>query len=287
MCTGDTCANCNSCNNCTSYNGGCPSGYTPCITCVGTVSCSSNQTGCGGGQNPIECITCVSDQGGQNPCNGCVTGEYTPENPEEKPKEIDIDCLNRATGGTDAGLNTGCKSPPYNAADIPEPSEYKGPPAWDQLSDNEKVDKYRELGYKVKINDTPEDVTGVEFKTAEDIFPGADHIQTEWDKESGTFIEYVYDKDGKLLGTFKSTDRGETFVAESVPDENGNVDITTGIKVNKDANPPTTDISEKNTKEYDSKGEETGKETKADGTTTITNPETGEKVNVDPQPAGC
>lgn len=89
------------------------------------------------------------------------------------------------------------------------------------------------------------------------------------------------------MGTFKSTDRGETFVAESVPDENGNVDITTGIKVNKGSNPPTTDISEKNTKEYDSKGEETGKETKADGTTTITNPETGEKVNVDPQPAGC
>lgn len=278
MCTGDTCSNCNSCNSCTSYNGGCPSGYTVCSPCVGKVSCSNSQ-------NPT-CDGASYDSGPDpTPCTGYVDGDHGPE--EDKPKEVDIDCLNRATGGTDAGLNTGCKSPPYNAADIKEPPEYKGPPAWNQLSDQEKVDKYKELGYKVNIKDTPEDITGVEFKVIEDIFPGADHVQTEWDEESGTFKEVVYDKDGNKLGTLISKDRGETFEAESEPDENGNVNKTTGIKVNKDSNPPTTDTSEKNTKEYNSEGEETGKEVKADGTTTVTNPETGEIVNTDPGPAGC
>ena len=270
MCTGDSCSHCNSCNSCTGYNGGCPSGYTICSPCVGTVGCGNSQgSACDG-----------SNYGGQN----------TPEDPgeEEKPeKEVDIDCLNRATGGTEAGLNTGCKSPPYNAADIKQPPEYKGPPAWDQLSDNEKVDAYKELGYKVNIKDTPEDITGVEFKVIEDIFPGADHVQTEWDEASGTFKEYVYDAEGNLLGTFKSTDRGESFEAESVPDKDGNVKKTTGLKVNKDATPPTTDATGKNTKEYDSEGNPTGKETGADGTTTVTNPETGEQVPVAPQPAGC
>jgi len=272
MCTGDSCANCNSCNSCTSYNGGCPSGYTICSPCVGTYSCGSSQGSA--------CSPCYgSNHGGQD----------TPEDPGEEPKqkEVDINCLNRATGGTEAGLNTGCQTAPYNAADIKEPPEYKGPPAWNQLSDHDKVDKYKELGYKVNIKDTPEDITGMELKALEDLFPGADHVQTEWDEESGTFTEYVYDEEGNLLGTAKSKDRGESFEAESVPNKKGNKKKTTGIKVNKGAKPPTTDMSKKHTKEYDSEGKPTGKETAADGSTEVENPETGEKVNTGPQPAGC
>ena len=277
MCTGDTCDNCNTCNNCTNYNGSC--GYVPCSPCVGTLNC---------GQTHPECPSCVnSGQGGENPCSVCVNSEHTPIPPEPEQKEVDIDCLNRATGGTEAGLNTACATPPYNAADIKAPPEYKGPPAWNQLSNHEKVDKYREFGYKVNIKDTPEDITGVEFSTIKKVFPGADHVQTEWDEESGTFKEYVYDKNGKKLGTFKSTDRGETFEAESEPDENGNKKKTTDIKVNKGTKPPTTDDSKSKTKEYGSNGKPTGKETGSDGTTVIVNPETGEQVNTTPQPAGC
>ena len=277
MCTGDTCDNCNTCNNCTNYNGSC--GYVPCSPCVGTLNC---------GQTHPECPSCVnSGQGGENPCSVCVNSEHTPIPPEPEQKEVDIDCLNRATGGTEAGLNTACATPPYNAADIKAPPEYKGPPAWNQLSDHEKVDRYREFGYKVNIKDTPEDITGVEFSTIKKVFPGADHVQTEWDEESGTFKEYVYDKNGKKLGTFKSTDRGETFEAESEPDENGNKKKTTDIKVNKGTKPPTTDDSKSKTKEYGSNGKPTGKETGSDGTTVIVNPETGEQVNTTPQPAGC
>ena len=277
MCTGDTCDNCNTCNNCTNYNGSC--GYVPCSPCVGTLNC---------GQTHPECPSCVnSGQGGENPCSVCVNSEHTPIPPEPEQKEVDIDCLNRATGGTEAGLNTACATPPYNAADIKAPPEYKGPPAWNQLSDHEKVDKYREFGYKVNIKDTPEDITGVEFSTIKKVFPGADHVQTEWDEDSGTFKEYVYDKNGKKLGTFKSTDRGETFEAESEPDENGNKKKTTDIKVNKGTKPPTTDDSKSKTKEYGSNGKPTGKETGSDGTTVIVNPETGEQVNTTPQPAGC
>ena len=277
MCTGDTCDNCNTCNNCTNYNGSC--GYVPCSPCVGTLNC---------GQTHPECPSCVnSGQGGENPCSVCVNSEHTPIPPEPEQKEVDIDCLNRATGGTEAGLNTACATPPYNATDIKAPPEYKGPPAWNQLSDHEKVDKYREFGYKVNIKDTPEDITGVEFSTIKKVFPGADHVQTEWDEESGTFKEYVYDKNGKKLGTFKSTDRGETFEAESEPDENGNKKKTTDIKVNKGTKPPTTDDSKSKTKEYGSNGKPTGKETGSDGTTVIVNPETGEQVNTTPQPAGC
>ena len=277
MCTGDTCDNCNTCNNCTNYNGSC--GYVPCSPCVGTLNC---------GQTHPECPSCVnSGQGGENPCSVCVNSEHTPIPPKPEQKEVDIDCLNRATGGTEAGLNTACATPPYNAADIKAPPEYKGPPAWNQLSDHEKVDRYREFGYKVNIKDTPEDITGVEFSTIKKVFPGADHVQTEWDEESGTFKEYVYDKNGKKLGTFKSTDRGETFEAESEPDENGNKKKTTDIKVNKGTKPPTTDDSKSKTKEYGSNGKPTGKETGSDGTTVIVNPETGEQVNTTPQPAGC
>ena len=277
MCTGDTCDNCNTCNNCTNYNGSC--GYVPCSPCVGTLNC---------GQTHPECPSCVnSGQGGENPCSVCVNSEHTPIPPEPEQKEVDIDCLNRATGGTEAGLNTSCATPPYNASDIKAPPEYKGPPAWNQLSDHEKVDRYREFGYKVNIKDTPEDITGVEFSTIKKVFPGADHVQTEWDEESGTFKEYVYDKNGKKLGTFKSTDRGETFEAESEPDENGNKKKTTDIKVNKGTKPPTTDDSKSKTKEYGSNGKPTGKETGSDGTTVIVNPETGEQVNTTPQPAGC
>lgn len=285
ICTGDTCDNCNSCNSCTSYNGG-----IPCSPCVGPYNCGQTPPGCPSCYGPSQNIICpscnTSGQGGQSPCNnGCFSGEYTPPEPEQK--EVDIDCLNRATGGTEAGLNTACATPPYNAADIKAPPEYKGPPAWNQLSDHEKVDRYREFGYKVNIKDTPEDITGVEFSTIKKVFPGADHVQTEWDEESGTFKEYVYDKNGKKLGTFKSTDRGETFEAESEPDDKGNVKKTTDIKVNKGTKPPTTDDSKSKTKEYDSKGKPTGKETGPDGTTVIVNPETGEKVNTTPQPAGC
>lgn len=90
------------------------------------------------------------------------------------------------------------------------------------------------------------------------------------------------------MGTLISTDRGESFEAESEPDEKGNKKKTTGIKVNKNAKPPTTDDSKAKTKEYDKKGNETGKETNlSDGSTEVVNPETGEKVPTDPQPAGC
>lgn len=90
------------------------------------------------------------------------------------------------------------------------------------------------------------------------------------------------------MGTFKSTDRGETFEAESEPDEKGNKKKTTGIKVNKGAKPPTTDDSEAKLKEYDKNGKPTGKETNlSDGSTEVKNPETGEIVPTDPQPAGC
>ena len=266
MCTGDSCSHCNSCNSCTSYNGGCPSGYTICSSCVGIYSCSSSQ--------------------GSNPCTRCVNSEHTPEEPGQK--EVNIDCLNRATGGTEEGLNTGCKTPPYNAADIKEPPEYKGPPAWNQLSDNEKVDAYKTLGYKVNINDTPDDITGLEFGIFEKLFPGADHVQTEWDEESGTYTEYVYDKNGKLLGKATSKDRGATFEAESESDKNGNKKKTTGLRVNKDAKPPKTDDSAAKTKEYDKNGKPTGKETNvSDGSTEVVNPETGKKVPTGPQPAGC
>lgn len=268
MCTGDSCANCNSCNSCTSYNGGCPSGYIICSSCVGVVGCSSGQGS-----------TCGGSHGGQD----------TPDDPgkEQPGKEVDINCLNRATGGTESGLNTGCKSAPYNAADIKEPPEYKGPPAWNNLSDNEKVDKYKELGYKVNIKDTPGDITGLEFSVLEDLFPGADHVQTEWDAKSGTYKEYVYDKNGKLLGTATSKDRGETFEAESEPNKKGNRKKTTGLRVNKGTKPPTTDTSKKKTKEYDSEGNPTGDETGADGSSEVENPETGEKVPVGPKPSGC
>lgn len=91
------------------------------------------------------------------------------------------------------------------------------------------------------------------------------------------------------MGTLTSTDRGESFEAESEPDENGNKKKTEGkIKVNKDAKPPTTDDSEAKLKEYDKNDKPTGKETNlSDGSTEVKNPETGEIVPTDPQPAGC
>lgn len=296
-CNGSCNSGCTSCTTCVGCNGcdGC-TGCTGCNGCVGCDSC----TGCDGGCQNTVCGACTT--GCTSGCQtGCTTGNYCYSNqcgsntgpcdgntgPEhEETKVWKTYCIGTNTGGYKAGINNSCTGGGDDGAHSDCPPEWleegHTEEEWNNLDYDSQKDFATEHGYEEENHDPPadfvstslEDILDNDAELAKKVKEGTKlAVKTDCDPETGKITQTIVDKEtGEVLRTVEVKEDGSfeyqkpdgsTTLEDVKTSENGEIESGTG------------------------NGEDGKKTDLSDGSTTMTDPNSGKDVSVPPQGAGC